>query len=570
MVYKPYPWAEHAPKGVDGYDSEVLNLLGDGTELNGQYAIVHNLSGADATDPEDHFYGVQPDDSLTFAQVHAYIHASGYLGRLHDLGYADTTRVHVLVNDTDLPMPAITDMYTGAVHMSRGYYNAAYDKGNIVHEVQHFVNLRLGFATSSNVTNPTTAGAVQEALAYFAQARITGDPEILVWSGGAADCGSSTYYPRTVANDSTYFNMAHYGTLHVCGFPVNEDHTNSLILAGALWDLHNLAGGGVTDTLVLNAIPYLPQYPDMGCMFDAITEVDNLVFSGAHLASIATIRNSRGLNCYPQAKVDGLSTILVGDTVTYSASGVAGHDCGVLGWTTTGWNVKRVCSPDTCSVAEYSGATFNLIGTTVSRWALRAIIHTATDEYVYTPWDTVRVYYPLSASISGPSSVDVSDCESKSWSATVSGNGPFTYVWKNGNTQVGTSATLSYLPASSFTLSLRVTDVDGQILSPAATKAVTVTGFCDPGSSASKVTFSADLQPGGTTVGGSISTPAPVHARLDVWDVAGRHVATPLNGLIPAGQKEVHWDATGQPSGIYFLRLRAGGAAITRRAVLIR
>jgi len=64
-------------------------------------------------------------------------------------------------------------------------------------------------------------------------------------------------------------------------------------------------------------------------------------------------------------------------------------------------------------------------------------------------------------------------------------------------------------------------------------------------------------------------------ARLRVLDVAGRLVATLVNGSLPAGPHTARWDGTtvagaAAAPGVYLYELRSGGERITRRLVLTR
>ncbi len=60
---------------------------------------------------------------------------------------------------------------------------------------------------------------------------------------------------------------------------------------------------------------------------------------------------------------------------------------------------------------------------------------------------------------------------------------------------------------------------------------------------------------------------APGAARLAVYDVLGREVATLAEGHHRAGRHAATWDARTMPAGVYFTRLSAGGHARTRRVV---
>lgn len=58
--------------------------------------------------------------------------------------------------------------------------------------------------------------------------------------------------------------------------------------------------------------------------------------------------------------------------------------------------------------------------------------------------------------------------------------------------------------------------------------------------------------------------------RLSVYDVLGREVATLVNEVKSPGTYDVQWDASGQPSGIYFYKLEAGNLSAVRKMALIR
>ncbi len=58
--------------------------------------------------------------------------------------------------------------------------------------------------------------------------------------------------------------------------------------------------------------------------------------------------------------------------------------------------------------------------------------------------------------------------------------------------------------------------------------------------------------------------------RLSVYDVLGREVVTLVNDHEDAGTRQVTWNASGMPSGIYYCRLQAGDAVSIRKMVLIK
>jgi hypothetical protein len=58
--------------------------------------------------------------------------------------------------------------------------------------------------------------------------------------------------------------------------------------------------------------------------------------------------------------------------------------------------------------------------------------------------------------------------------------------------------------------------------------------------------------------------------RLGVYDLLGREIATLVNETKSPGTYEVTWDASGQPSGVYFYRLSAGSFTESKKLVLLR
>jgi hypothetical protein len=77
----------------------------------------------------------------------------------------------------------------------------------------------------------------------------------------------------------------------------------------------------------------------------------------------------------------------------------------------------------------------------------------------------------------------------------------------------------------------------------------------------------------GTTIGFSLGSPARV--RVEIFNLAGRRVATLRDGVLPSGSHEVTWSpgSNGQPavtSGVYFYRVESGGEALSGKLVVLR
>jgi hypothetical protein len=71
-----------------------------------------------------------------------------------------------------------------------------------------------------------------------------------------------------------------------------------------------------------------------------------------------------------------------------------------------------------------------------------------------------------------------------------------------------------------------------------------------------------------TEIGYQLPVDAPV--ALKIYNIRGQQVATLVDGIRPAGQHRLRWNADGLASGIYFCRLQAGDVMTTRKMVLVR
>jgi len=64
--------------------------------------------------------------------------------------------------------------------------------------------------------------------------------------------------------------------------------------------------------------------------------------------------------------------------------------------------------------------------------------------------------------------------------------------------------------------------------------------------------------------------PSTANVRLVVYNARGKLVEQLAAGVKSSGEHVVEWNATGQPSGIYFYRLEAGNYTETRKMVLLK
>ncbi len=55
-----------------------------------------------------------------------------------------------------------------------------------------------------------------------------------------------------------------------------------------------------------------------------------------------------------------------------------------------------------------------------------------------------------------------------------------------------------------------------------------------------------------------------------IYDMAGRLVDEIVNDWHDAGSQSIVWNASGHPSGIYFVKLDAGSVTATQKIVLVK
>ena len=68
----------------------------------------------------------------------------------------------------------------------------------------------------------------------------------------------------------------------------------------------------------------------------------------------------------------------------------------------------------------------------------------------------------------------------------------------------------------------------------------------------------------------SISIPAEMEVHVTIHDMLGREIAELANGVYSTGNYELHWDASYHASGIYFVKMIAGGQTNIQKLMLVK
>jgi len=83
------------------------------------------------------------------------------------------------------------------------------------------------------------------------------------------------------------------------------------------------------------------------------------------------------------------------------------------------------------------------------------------------------------------------------------------------------------------------------------------------------VLFAPTPNPVVTEAGIRYATPQAGPVTLEIFDLRGRTLETRTFN-VTAGLHEIRWDASGQPSGVYFCRLQTGGFSAMRKVLVAR
>jgi len=68
----------------------------------------------------------------------------------------------------------------------------------------------------------------------------------------------------------------------------------------------------------------------------------------------------------------------------------------------------------------------------------------------------------------------------------------------------------------------------------------------------------------------SMSIPAEMEVHVAIHDMLGREIAELANGVYSTGNYNLQWDAGNQASGIYFVKMIAGGQAHIQKLMLVK
>ena len=64
--------------------------------------------------------------------------------------------------------------------------------------------------------------------------------------------------------------------------------------------------------------------------------------------------------------------------------------------------------------------------------------------------------------------------------------------------------------------------------------------------------------------------PVSSQVKIEIYDLLGRKIETLVDTRFDAGYYDITWDASNEPSGVYFYRLKTGEFSETKKMMLLK
>jgi subtilisin family serine protease len=176
------------------------------------------------------------------------------------------------------------------------------------------------------------------------------------------------------------------------------------------------------------------------------------------------------------------------------------------------------------------------------------------------PVTPIAAFTTVTASGSAPLEVAFTDASTGAATA---------WAWDFGDGSSSTEQSPSHLYAEAgvYDVSLTVTNEFG---SNTATQAGCVSVAAAVAVAAAAVLQQNQPNPFNPVTQVAFNLPRDCNVRLTIYNTRGQQVAVLAEGSLSAGNHSVTWDATGQPSGVYFCRLEGPGINESRKMTLLK
>lgn len=537
--------------------------LGSATALSGEHVEVHNEAGPDAEGVAGEFL-FDESSPQHLSEANVYWHVDHFMDFMRARGFSMPLRIKAYANANETvgcavayanPLTNSIFLYLPCLRVNRNSGNAA---DVIYHEAQHLVTASYGIRGIDTESKAVTEGYSD----YFACA-VTGDPRFAEWT--LIPCDRNTSHggaARWLDSDRNQFHYSRWDSVYACYAGYRDPHAVGMILAGAFWDIRTRIGPEA-DRLILDALDYLPSSPDFACVADAVLQANYDHHHGRYSMTVLRGFLDRGIRGAARVKISGAHQ--------YDDDGPHEYEARMFSETVpTGyqWAMRAACDSGECAPWQQLGDERSQTVTSDIDFDIRVITN---DIWGRSGQHQMRVTVfrgpPPSARIETLQACQ--DGGLGAYAALCTGTGPFVVNWFiryfSEYIPVGSGESISIeCPRNGFRLLARVYDY----------RARPAIAFIDPryseASNASQWNLSVESGGSGASHAFTIAAPAAGQAKLVVYDVSGRVVGRPHDGMLPEGNSSIPWTRAGLEPGLYFARLTTGAGTIMRKTIVLK
>lgn len=303
-------WArayETSPVHGDPVEVELTDLVGDGSVLDGEYAIARSVTSPGSFGSAEHlaladesgdflYEPLEPSVEDPFAEVNAYYHVSRAAAHFAgEYGHEYDSPIEVYANYyTSQPNDTANAFYAqdmeGNDLLIFGQYSMdfGYDGDVVIHEFGHLINhdrapLEMEYFYYDDHGMYVGPSAIDEGMADYWSATLQDSSTHAEYSSGALGMG------RDLDNDRT------------CpGDVIGESHHDGEVIGGTAWEIRGTLGAELADELFYEAMGTLSGRPTLGEFADAVSTVAREQQGFGYLtveqaASVDDILAARGL-----------------------------------------------------------------------------------------------------------------------------------------------------------------------------------------------------------------------------------------------------------------------------------
>jgi hypothetical protein len=539
-------------------ERELADLLGWSPLRSATFGI-DDASSAPVLPSAPGDFRLMPGDS-GFDQVNLYWHIEHYF---HDflgaLGYPGppnplVVRLHFAL---DPEVARTSGNFVTFGNAIPGFCQEPSRSHDIVyHELGHAVLYGFGIQPGGPHRE---ASALHEAIADYFAAAFTGDPAIGEWAYRT--------YPNGVTRvdqPAPPWDLAHYDLVAFGGGGLATSWANGMILSSALWDLRQRLGS-TCDSLVLEALAYLPTVPTWAQFANALVAADLDHHGGREWLEVGDVMRLRGVRGGVLASIHGPAVLAPGQAGDYDALPCCGGPPGRYHWRARDW-CRGVPCEAWRDVGDGDSLRTSFLGDTeLELSALSPFGDPDTTRLL------VRVGHPFIA-LQGPQRVPVRSVGT--WTARVAVASPARLTWyrlwqRPGSDLefLGHDATVSFAVQGPMDLSVTLDDAMGRSVA----QSLHVDVFTDqPPAAAHEM-----VQVTQSLVGGAAETRVELAQaaglRVGVYDIRGRERVLLASDRAWRGERVIRWDTGALEQGIYFVHATTSlGHSATLRFVVLR